>query len=415
MHGFSFAARTPEVRPLADRPPEGRKLLSDTYELRILSRIRDVPRAAWDALVGESGSPFVEWTWLDCLEESGCVGADGDHSGAWGPCHLALYRTDASGERLVAAAPAYLKGNSEGEFVFDWAWADLSQRLRKPYYPKLVLAVPFTPATGERILVAEGEDRATLTSTMASLAWRFAQEVGAHSAHVLFPQESEAKLLADEGYLLRYGVQYHFHNEGFATWEDFLGSFNAKKRHQLKREVQQADKDGIRIETVPPDRIDGDVVRAMYRFYGATVDKFTWGRRYLNERFFELLAERYTDRLAWVMATRDGRPIAGAFNIEKGKRLYGRYWGADEELPFLHFNVCYYHGIKRAIARGLDVFEPGAGGEHKRVRGFRPTLTYSAHKLEDPRLRTAVEAFVTREREALTQYVATGGQGAEEP
>lgn len=389
--------------------------MSDAYELRILSRVRDVPRAAWDALVGESGSPFVEWTWLDCLEESGCVGANGEHAAAWGPCHFALYRKHEGGERLVAAAPAYLKGNSEGEFVFDWSWADLSRRLRKPYYPKLVLAVPFTPATGERVLVLPGEDRETLTRTMASLAWRFAEEVGAHSAHVLFPSEPEAKVWVEEGYLLRYGVQYHFHNEGFATWEDFLGTFNSKKRHQLKREVAQAARDGITIETVPADRIDGDVVRAMYRFYLATVDKFTWGRRYLNERFFELIAERYSERLAWVMATRGGRPIAGAFNVEKGKRLYGRYWGADETLPFLHFNVCYYHGIKHAIAHGLEVFEPGAGGEHKRVRGFRPTLTFSAHRLEDPRLTSAVDAFVVREREAMARYVATGGEGTEEP
>ncbi len=381
-----------------------------SVELRVVHSIRDIPEADWQALVGEEGSPFTEWTWLDCLEEAGCVGssrgeAATDHASGWYACHLALYR----GEQLIAAAPAYLKGNSEGEFVFDWSWADLARRIRVPYYPKLIVAVPFSPVTGERVLVRTGEDREALTSLIARAVRDVSGELGAHSAHVLFPNESEVPYWEASGYARRVGVQYHWHNKGYATWEDFLASFNSKRRHQLKREASQAEKQGISIETLTPDRITPAMVDAMFDFYGVTVDKFSWGRRYLNRAFFELVATRFKRNLAWVVATQDGAPIAGAFNVAKGKRLYGRYWGAKVDLPFLHFNVCYYHGVKHAIARGLEAFEPGAGGEHKRPRGFEPTLTHSAHYLADARMRDIVGEFLVRERAAIEAHVAGGG------
>ncbi len=368
------------------------------YELHVASRVKDIPRESWDALVGDRDSPFVEWTWLDCLEESGCVGPEV----GWLPCHLALHKKG----KLVAVAPTYLKDNSEGEFVFDWNWADLATRMHVPYYPKLVVGVPFTPATGARILTAPGENRAELVQAMAGALVKVAPEMKAHSIHVLFPTEEETKLWCERDYLHRVGVQFHWRNNGYKTFDDFLASFNAKKRAQIKREVRQPEKDGVTIETLAPGEYTKETTPVMYEFYATTVDKFRWGRRYLNERFFELLVERFQSRLAWVIARRGGKPIAGAFNVVKGKTLYGRYWGANEDFPFLHFNVCYYHGIKECIARGLDVFEPGAGGEHKRVRGFFPTVTHSAHWLEDHRMRDVIDDFLERERAAVMRHVA---------
>jgi uncharacterized protein len=373
-------------------------------EITLIERVREVPRDEWDALVGDDDSPFVEWTWLDCLEEAGCVRPEQ----GWLPRHMTI-RKDG---RLVAALPVYVKGHSEGEFVFDWGWAGLADRLGIPYYPKVIVAVPFTPATGARALVLPGEDRREMVRIFAAALKAWAEEVEASSVHVLFPTEEEAALWTEHGMMLRLGIQYHFHRRGGASFEDYLSRFNSKKRNQIKREVAQPAKDGVIIETLAPDQLTPDVVRAMHALYLDTVDKHVYGRRYLNARFFELVAERFRHRLAWVVARQGaasaasasagagGRIVAGAFNVEKGKRLYGRYWGAKLDLPFLHFNVCYYHSIARVMASGgLEVFEPGAGGEHKRARGFEPTLTYSAHWVENPRLRRILADHLARERE----------------
>jgi len=358
--------------------------------------------------VGEEGSPFVEHAWLDCFEEAGCVDIseerfEGDHATAWTPAHLALHR----GEELVAVAPAYFKTNSEGEFVFDWSWADLARRMGLRYYPKLIVASPFSPVTGERVLVAPGQDRMEATTAMAHAVRALAKEAGCSSAHALFVRDEEARVWADAGYLRRSSVQFHWFNDGYRSFDDFVATFKSKKRNQIRREAGQPAKDGICIETVEPEAITPALVKAMYRFYVSTVDKFSWGRRYLNPKFFELVADRFKKRLAWVIAWQNGEPIAGAFNVQKGKRLYGRYWGATRDLPFLHFNVCYYHGIRHCIDHGLDVFEPGAGGEHKLARGFRPTLMHSVHWLESARFRHVIEDFLERERAAVESYVTS--------
>ncbi len=323
-------------------------------EIALLERVRDVPRGEWDALVGEDDSPFVEWTWLDCLEEAGCVRPEQ----GWLPRHMTIRRDG----RLVAALPVYVKGHSEGEFVFDWGWAGLAERLGISYYPKVIVAVPFTPATGARALVLPGEDRREMVRVFVAALKAWAEEVDASSVHVLFPTAEESALWTDQGMMLRLGVQYHFNRRGGTSFDDYLLRFNSKKRNQIKREVAQPARDKVTIETLTPDRLTPDVVRAMHALYLDTVDKHVYGRRYLNARFFELVAERFRHRLAWVVAEHRGRIVAGAFNVEKGKRLYGRYWGTKVDLPFLHFNVCYYHSIARVMARGLDVFEPGAGG-----------------------------------------------------
>jgi uncharacterized protein len=362
--------------------------------------VKDIPREEWDALAEADPSPFVEWTWLDCLEEAGCVGDDT----GWQPVHFSLYE-DA---RLIALAPAYAKTNSEGEFVFDWAWADASQRARIPYYPKLVLAVPFTPATGGRVLVRPGADAPETVRLMAAAATQWMKETGVSGAHVLFPGADEAAHWREAGFSERYGVQYHWRREGATSFESFLARFNSKRRNQLRREVAQPAKDGVTLSTLAPEELTPAVVRTMFELYASNVDKHYYGRRYLNLRFFKLVAERFAERLAWVVARREGRIVAGAFNVRKGNRLYGRYWGSKVDLPFLHFNVCYYHGIRYCLEQGIDTFEPGAGGEHKKARGFEPTLTHSAHWIADLRLRRAIDAFLEREREAIREYVDAG-------
>ena len=367
-----------------------------TIEVTVHGAIDEVPAAEWDALAPD-GSPFVEHAWLSCLEEAGCATA----RRGWRPAHLTLRE----GGALVGAAPCYVKDNSEGEFVFDWSWADFAARVGLEYYPKLVCAVPFTPAGGERVLVAKGQDPARVVAAAAQAMAHLTKELGLSSAHVLFPREPEIDHLEGAGWLRRAGVQFQWHNRGYRDWDDFLSTFNSKKRNQLKRERAQLAKDGVTVETLRAADLTPEVIEAMFGFYGSTVDKFHWGRRYLNRRFFDLVATRFAERLAWVVAKKDGALVAGAFNVKKGKVLYGRYWGSAIELPFLHFNVCYYHGVAECIAEGLDRFEPGAGGEHKRARGFAPTLTHSAHLLADPRLRKPIAAFLAREREAIARFV----------
>lgn len=368
-------------------------------ELRVLERIKDVPKETWDGLVGEDASPFVEHTWLDCLEEAGCVGG----STAWIPRHLALY----DGKELVAAAPAYVKMNSEGEFVFDWSWADLSERMGVPYYPKLIVAVPFTPATGRRVLIKPGRDPKETIAVFAHGLRTVVKELELSGAHVLFPRDDEADLWESAGFLGRYGVQYHWSNASppFEDFEAFLATLPQKKRTQIRRERKQPAMDGVLLRTLRPHELTKDVAHQMYALYLTTVDKYFYGRRYLKKKFFELVAERFAHRLAWVVAEKEGRIVASAFNIKKHDTLYGRYWGTHVDLPFLHFNVCYYHGIAEAIREGLTTFNPGAGGEHKRVRGFLPTITRSVHHLRDPRFARVIAEHLAGERAAISEHV----------
>ncbi len=375
-----------------------------SLEVRLLESIAAVPEHEWDALLTEESSPFMEWGWLEALERAGCVAP----ARGWLPRHVAVY----AGARLVAAAPAYVKGNSEGEFVFDHQWAGVAQRrLGVRYYPKLILAVPFTPATGDRVLIARGEDRDVVRAAIADVIPKVIEELELSSAHLLFPREDEREVFAARNWIARDGVQYHWSNQGFSTFDDFLRTLPSKKRTQIRRERRAVRDAGIVVETKRGAAIDDEILAAGYRFYCATVDKFMWGRRYLNEPFFRLVRDRMGSpragrgALEIVIASENGRPIAGAINLRKGKHLYGRYWGADEERPFLHFEVCFYHSIDEAIAQGLAKFEPGAGGEHKHARGFRPTLTHSAHVIRDPRLRHVVTDFCAREREYLDQVM----------
>lgn len=395
-------------------------------KVRILEALTEVPALAWDALVGAAGSPFLEWRFLQALEEAGCVTPET----GWQPLHLTIWEEpDAAGaERLVAAAPAYVKGHSQGEFVFDWEWASLAQRLGVRYYPKLVVGVPFTPAGGARLLVhpelPEAQQRA-LRRLLCDTLRGVAEDLGLSSVHVLFhpaprrhpaprlagePPESsaDAEALAEAGFLRRAGVQFHWNNRGYRDFDDYLSRFNAKRRHMLRRERAEVGKAGIQVHTRRGAFTTADA-EDMHQLYVSTVDKFYYGQRYLNPRFFQLMTERMADRLEFVVAqTAPGQPLlGGAINFAKAGRLYGRYWGQGEPAHrFLHFEVCYYHSLAECIARGLTVFEPGAGGEHKVARGFEPTLTYSAHLVFDRRLCGLLKPHLQREEAAIAAAVA---------
>ncbi|MBN1208347.1 MAG: N-acetyltransferase [Myxococcaceae bacterium] len=361
--------------------------------LRVHRAISELPRGAWDGLLDEAATPFLEWTFLAALEESGSAVPER----GWHPRHLTLWR----GSRLVAAAPAYLRDDSDGEFVFDGAWATAAGRVGLRYYPKLVLAVPFTPATGRRVLVAPGEDRATREAELYAAALEYARAEGVSGLHVLFHTEEEAAGLEAAGFALRLGVQYQWRNEGYRTLEDFLGRFHSKRRNQLRRELRAPATQGITLRTLRGEALAELDPDELFRLYASTVDKYPWGRRLLTPAFFARLLATFRHRCEFVEALRGGRRVAGAFNLVGPDVLYGRYWGCLEEHPFLHFNVCLYHPLQDAISQGLRRFEPGAGGEHKLTRGFEPRITYSAHLLLHPGLDRAVRAFLLQEQAAV--------------
>lgn len=372
------------------------------FELRTHRSIRDFGEADWRRLTGDDPPPFLSFEWLDALEQTGCVRPER----GWLPVHLSLRK---EGE-LVAGAPAYLKGNSEGEFVFDHAFAHFAEdRLGIAYFPKLIVAVPFTPATGPRLLVAPGADASELTQPFVGALARVIEELDASGVHVLFPPTEQADALADMGMAHRCGVQFHWRNRGYGDFDDFLSRFNSKRRNQIRRERRELDKQGSRIEIVTGSDFTPEVVDFAFQFYLSTVDKFIWGRQYLNRHFFEEVCSTMPDKLHLVIA-RDGgsgRRIAGAFNLMGGGAMYGRYWGALQDRRCLHFNVCYYAGIEECIRRGLQLFEPGAGGEHKVARGFEPTVTHSLHLFRDPRLDAAARDYMARERDAIRGHVAS--------
>ncbi len=362
--------------------------------------MRAVGEPTWRALA-DPRYPFLSFAWLDALEATGCVGAER----GWLPLHLTLEE----GGQVLAAAPAYVKGNSEGEFVFDYAWASHAEgRLGIDYYPKLVVAVPFTPATGPRLLIAPGVDAARVARAFAEGLPALAERIGASSAHVLFPTAAEADRLEAAGMAHRAGLQFHWENAGYTCFDDFLAGFTAKRRHQLRRERREVAQEGLVFESLLGSALDAARIDAAYELYLTTVDKFVWGRRYLNREFFHEICSTMGDQVLLVFAREPGKsaPLAGAFNLLGSDTLYGRYWGAHQERRFLHFEVCYYRGIDECIARGLVRFEPGAGGEHKAARGFAPTVTHSCHSVLDPRLDRAVRDFVQRERAAVVEHVA---------
>jgi len=360
--------------------------------------VNQIPRDQWNDLVGGE-SPFLEWDWLASLEDSGAVGGES----GWLPRPL-LAR---DGGRLVAACPAYLKTHSEGEFVFDFAWADASERAGIRYYPKLLVGVPFTPVAGARFLIAPDVDRGETIQQLGSALRELCCSSEISGVHINFCSEHEVAALADRSggtgsddsaYMLRVGFQYHWQNANYRTFDDYLEQFRSKRRNQIKRERREMERQGISIEALTGSAIPDDLFESMFGCYLATIEEHHWGRQYLNLRFFELLRDRFRHRLCVVVARKGREVIATTTNVIKGGALYGRYWGALQSSRHLHFNVCYYAAIEYCIEEGIERFEPGAGGDYKYLRGFDPQPTYSLHFLAEPRLAQAVARFLELER-----------------
>jgi len=335
-------------------------------------------------------NPFVSHAFFSALEESGSACA----RTGWGPRHL-VAKLDGA---IAGIVPCYLKSHSQGEYVFDRGWADAYERAGGRYYPKLQASVPFTPATGPRLLVRDGVDQERIAEALAGGLMALCGATKASSVHVTFARESEWKFLAGHGFLQRTDQQFHWRNEGYASFDDFLATLNSRHRKAIKRERREAlAADGISIHPLTGSDITEDAWDAFFDFYMETGSR-KWGRPYLTRSFFSLIGESMANDVLLVMVKRNGRWIAGAINFIGSDTLFGRNWGAIEHHPFLHFEVCYYQAIDFAIKRGLKTVEAGAQGEHKIARGYLPQTTYSAHFIADPDLRRAIEEYLRRER-----------------
>jgi len=358
-------------------------------DVEIAEGVAALPRDDWNALVGDE-SPFLEWDWLASLEDAGTL----TRRSGWLP-HPLVVR---DGGRMVAACPLYVKGHSQGEFVFDWGWADAAENAGIRYYPKLLVGVPFTPVTGARFLVAPDQPRERWIRVLASALRELCAAQDLSSVHVNFCLPDELAALEECGFLPRVGIQYHWHNQGYASFDDYLARFRSKRRNQIRRERRQLLESGVSVRALSGDEIPDAIFPAMYDFYLSTIESRYWGRQYLNYELFEAVRDRFKSRLVFVVAYQGEEPIAGTFNVAKGDALYGRYWGTRRYVRHLHFDVCYYAAVDYCIRHGLARFEPGAGGEYKQLRGFDAQPTYSAHYLADPRLSRAVGDFLERER-----------------
>ncbi len=395
------------------------------FRLRVVPAISDVPAAAWDAcanpqipadaqVICQSGepaapqaepktqespyNPFICHDFLRSLEESGSATA----RAGWQPQHVVLEQANGN---VLGVAPCYLKSHSRGEYVFDRGWAEAYERAGGQYYPKLQVSVPFTPATGPRLLVRRGAPvesvRLGLTAGLIELCRRHE----ASGVHVTFMPEPEWELLATQGFLQRTDQQFHWENANYATFEAFLTALSARKRKTIRRERRDALDNGISVHWLTGRDLTEEAWDAFFEFYMETGSR-KWGRPYLTRKFYSLIGERMADRVVLIMAKRAGRWIAGAINFIGSETLFGRHWGAIEQHPFLHFEICYYQAIEFAIARGLKRVEAGAQGEHKLARGYMPVITRSAHYIADPGLRRAIAEYLARER----AYVEAAGE-----
>jgi predicted N-acyltransferase len=366
-----------------------------TLKLSLHGSIHEIDPADWNACAGHD-NPFISHGFLSAVEDSGSATA----RTGWLPRHAAL--RDSAG-RLVAAAPMYAKSHSYGEYVFDHGWARAFEQAGGSYYPKLQVASPFSPVTGPRLLVRPGFD-AGQTMLAAALA-QACREMELSSVHVAFCTAGEYADLGEAGWLQRLGVQYHWHNHGYTSFEDFLAALSSRKRKSIRRERRDAQGCGLVFHTLRGQQIDRLHWKAFYRFYESTVDR-KWGSAYLTESFFPLLGERLGDQVVLMLAEHKGKLVAGALNLAGTTTLYGRNWGCLGEFPFLHFELCYYRAIDFAIAQGFTAVEAGAQGEHKIQRGYLPSATYSAHWIAHPGLRRAIGDHLARERLAMQAEMA---------
>lgn len=370
-------------RPYLARVP------ASSVTARIADGVSSILPGDWDACAGNR-NPFVSHAFLSILERSGSV------SPRAGWQSLPIVIEDGEG-RPAAIAPAYAKSHSQGEYVFDHAWADAWEQAGGRYYPKLQIAVPFTPVPGPRLLLRDGALAPGLIAGIEAVT----DQNRLSSAHVTFLDDAQLPLFEQAGWLVRAGTQFHWANEGYANFDDFLGALASRKRKAIRKE-RAAAIDGLEIRHLSGAEITDAHWDAFWNFYQDTGSR-KWGRPYLTRSFFTLLGREMADKVLLILACRDGLPIAGALNLIGADTLYGRYWGCTEEVPFLHFELCYYQAIDAAIERGLRRVEAGAQGEHKLARGYSPVTTWSAHYLPDPGFRRAVADYLEREREAVAQ------------
>ena len=364
---------------MADRESE--------FVAKIASSVAGLNARAWDRLAATD--PFVSHAFLSALEDSGSVGP----GTGWTPAPILI---EDEGDHLLAAAPAYLKSHSQGEYVFDHAWADAWERAGGQYYPKLQVAVPFTPVPGRRLL---GTRPQQLLAALEAVTVQ--NELS--SAHITFVDEAGAKEVERRGWLIRHGVQYHWFNRGYSSFEDFLAALSSRKRKTLRKERSTA-LDGLDVMVLRGDEIAAEDWDAMWAFYQDTGSR-KWGHPYLTREFFDLIGERMGDSVLLFLACRGSRPIAGALNFVGADTLYGRYWGCIEEVPFLHFELCYYQAIHWAIDHRLSSVQAGAQGEHKVARGYEPVITKSAHFIPNSSFRKAIAEFLEAEREGVAAEV----------
>jgi len=371
-----------------------------TIEIRIHDSLAGIPAAEWDACACPEGStrpmdPFTTHRFLNALEVSGSVGP----GTGWAPRHITAHE----GGEMIACAPLYAKSHSQGEYVFDHSWAHAWERAGGRYYPKLQIAVPFTPATGRRFLVKPGHEARGMAALVQG-AVTLAADNGVSSLHATFCTEAEATAGEAMGLIRRLGTQYHWENAGYADFEAFLTSLSSRKRKAIRRERREAQGFGGEIVNLTGEDLRPEHWDAFWGFYQDTGAR-KWGTPYLTRAFFDIVQDNMRDDVLLSLALRAGRPVAGALNFIGRDALFGRYWGQSEHHPFLHFELCYYQAIDHAIAHGLDKVEAGAQGDHKLARGYLPVPTHSLHWIADPGLRRAVEEFVAREAEAVDEDI----------
>lgn len=373
--------------------------MADEVTIRVVRSFKEIASAEWGELTGASRSapgynPFTSFAFLSSVEESGSATAET----GWMGHHLLLEEEG----RLIGAIPCYLKSHSQGEYVFDHGWADAFHRAGGSYYPKLQASIPFTPATGPRLLVRQGEDVGRVQSLLAQGLEQVCRELGTSSAHVTFLPQGELPALTEAGFLQRTDQQFHFINRGYADHEAFLAELSSSKRKNLRKERRIALENGISIDWLTGSDLTEEIWDQFFRFYIDTGSR-KWGRPYLTRQFYSLVGERMPDDILLVMAKRDGRYVAGAINFIGSDALYGRHWGCAEDHPFLHFEVCYHQAIDFALHRGLARVEAGAQGEHKLARGYEPVTTHSAHFIAHPGLRRAVADYLEHEQREVAQ------------
>jgi len=371
------------------------RIVDNSLRVEILGDLRGIDAGAWDECAG-SKNPFLQHAFLLALEESGCVGG----STTWRPQHLAVYR----GNRLVGAVPLYLKFDSYGEYVFDWAWAQAYQRAGMQYYPKLVAAIPFTPVSGKRFLVAPGENFTEIAGLLTDSALQHARKLNVSSLHWLFTSGQDTQLLEQHDHLRRTGYQFHWCNEGYESFDDFLVSFSSTKRKKIKRERRHVREAGVSLEIIEGEDMTDELWNRFYAFYRSTIE-CRGAIPYLNPGFFKQIGRTMADNIVLVLAKHDDKYVAGALNLKGDDTLFGRYWGSVGEFNSLHFETCYYRAIEYCIDKGLTRFEAGAQGEHKLSRGFLPSKTWSAHWLSHPEFTQAVAEFLNREHQGIEHYV----------